>query len=115
MQYYIYGLIDPRDYRVRYVGRTCQRMDQRLRHHINAAKRGNQKPIYQWLRGLLPMKPWLVCLAKCEDFARMAHVSGQRVSAEFEEVKWIKRFRRTCLNELSHEERKKDWKELVNR
>lgn len=30
MRYYIYTLIDPRDYKVRYVGRTRQRMDTRL-------------------------------------------------------------------------------------
>ena len=31
MRYYVYGLIDPRDYRVRYVGRTSQRMDRAAR------------------------------------------------------------------------------------
>ena len=34
--------------------------------------------------------------------------------AQAAEVKWIKRFRRDCLNDLEHEQRKRDWKNLVN-
>jgi hypothetical protein len=54
MRYYVYGLIDPRDYRLRYVGRTSQRMDKRLEQHIGAAQRGAKSPVYRWIRELLP-------------------------------------------------------------
>ena len=114
MRYYVYGLIDLRDYRVRYLGRTSQRMDKRLKQHIEAAKRGSQSPVYRWLRGLLPAKPWLVCLEICGGLVRKTAGVGWRPSVEPAEVKWIKRFRRDCLNDLEHEQSKRDWKNLVN-
>ena len=114
MRYYVYGLIDPRDYRVRYVGRTSQRMDKRLEQHIEAAKRGSQSPVYRWIWELLPGKPWLACLEICGGLVRKAGGVGWRPSVETAEVKWIKRFRRDCLNDLEHEQCKRDWKNLVN-
>lgn len=117
MRYYVYGLIDPRDYRVRYVGRTSQRMDKRLEQHIGAAQRGAKSPVYRWLRELLPAKPWLACLEICDGIAestRKGTSVASRHPVEVSEVKWIKRFRRDCLNDLEHEQCKRDWKNLVN-
>jgi hypothetical protein len=114
MKQYIYGIVDPRDYKVRYVGRTTQRMDKRLSHHVSAAKRGNPKPVYEWLRSFLPVQPSLVCLEICNGLVR-GRGRAWRDAAEPAEVKWIKRFRRDCLNAVDHESIKTDWKLLVNR
>ena len=113
MRYYIYGLVDPRDYKVRYVGRTSQRMDKRLTHHVGQAKRGNPKPVYAWIRSL-SVTPWLVCLEICSGLVKKPGGKGWRSDAEPTEVKWIKRFRRDCLNDLTAEEAKRDWSRLVN-
>ena len=85
MKYYIYGLIDPRDYRIRYVGRTTQRMDRRLQHHLGQAKRCNPSQVYDWLRSL-PGPPWLVCLETCEGLVKRSHGRGWRDAAEQVEV-----------------------------
>ena len=115
MRYYVYGLIDPRDYRVRYVGRTSQRMDKRLKQHIQAAQRGGKSPVYRWLRELLPAKPRLACLEICDGlWPSRSGGAGCHHPVEASEVKWIKRFRRDCLNDLAHEQSKRDWKNLVN-
>jgi|ERR1039458_3146154 hypothetical protein len=114
VKYYIYGLIDPRDYKVRYVGRTSQRMNRRLAHHTAAAKRGNTKPVYEWMRSLQPLQPWLVCLETCVGLVKKTNGLGWRDDAEPAEVKWIKRFRRDCLNQIAFESGKKDWQKLVN-
>ncbi len=37
MRHYIYGLIDPSDYRVGYVGRTSGRIETRLSEHLAKA------------------------------------------------------------------------------
>jgi hypothetical protein len=114
MKHYIYGLIDPRDYKVRYVGKTSQRMDKRLDHHIGRAKRGDTKPVYAWLRSLLPSQPWLVCLETCDGLVRKSCGGSWREAAGPSEVKWIKRFRRDCLNNVTAESLKRDWTRLVN-
>jgi hypothetical protein len=115
MKHYIYGLVDPRDYKVHYVGRTTRRMDQRLYDHIGAARRGHPAPVYEWLRSLLPGQPWLVCLETCSGLIKKAGGKGWRNAAELAEVKWIKRFRRDCFNNLDGESHKRDWLRLVNR
>jgi hypothetical protein len=112
MKSYIYGLIDPHDYKVRYVGRTSQRMDKRLAHHIGQANRGNPRPIYSWIRSLT-VSPWLVCLETCDGLVKKVRGGWRNASAPAE-VKWIKRFRRDCLNDVVCEERKGDWTRLVN-
>jgi hypothetical protein len=114
MKHYIYGLVDPRDYKVRYVGRTSQRMDTRLGHHVGQAQRGNPAPVYAWLRSLLPARPWLVCLQTCTGLAGTSDGLGSRDAAGPAEVKWIKRFRRDCLNNVAFEQTRRTWQELVN-
>lgn len=50
----IYCLIDPRDGRVRYVGRTTQSLVRRLQGHCDSATRyRSQTPLTRWLRELL--------------------------------------------------------------
>ena len=114
MKSYIYGLIDPQDYKVRYVGKTSQRMNRRLAHHIGAAKRGHKAPVYEWIRSLLPLEPWLVCLQICAGLVSTSDGRRSRDASGPAEVKWIKRFRRDCLNNVAYEETRRTWVELVN-
>jgi len=110
---YVYGLIDPNDYKVRYVGETSARIDRRLGEHIRAARLGRTGRVYDWLRALLPVKPWIVCLEVCE--VMVTNIRGKRYSSAVpSEIKWIKRFRRDCLNVLTHEQTKHDWIKLTN-
>jgi hypothetical protein len=112
MKQYIYGLIDPRDYKVRYVGRTTKRIDKRVEQHLTAARVGKPGPMYEWLRSLLPTKPWIVCHEVCDGLLKR---KGRWViSYTHVETKWIKRYRRDCLNNLKYETRKRDWKIWVN-
>jgi hypothetical protein len=90
-------------------------MDKRLANHVGEARRGQPGPRYDWLRSLLPVQPWLVCLETCNALVRKRGNAGWRDDAEPAEVKWIKRFRRDCLNAVDHESIKTDWKLLVNR
>ena len=55
-RFLIYGLIDPRDRCLRYVGKTHKRREIRLQEHIAAAKEGERSHLYNWLRGLLKEK-----------------------------------------------------------
>ena len=64
---YIYGLIDPRNNELRYIGKTVNLKD-RLYKHLNAAKTlttDNHKNA--WIRGLLnrDLKPIMKILAEC--------------------------------------------------
>lgn len=116
MRHYIYALVDPDNYKVRYVGMTRQRIDSRLKHHIGAAQRGKRGPVYDWLRSLLPKTPHVVCLEICEGTVRgNLGATSWRDAAVPAEVKWIKRFRRDVLNDLTAEQSKRDWGALVNR
>jgi hypothetical protein len=111
MRHYIYGLIDPRDYKVRYVGRTSGRIEKRLAEHSAKAHAGDQAPVYEWLRSL-PGPPWLVRLEKCQGL--VPGTQGIRAAGVPAEIKWIKRFRRDLLNDIARESGKRDWTELVN-
>jgi hypothetical protein len=52
-RYLIYGLIDPRDRSLRYIGKTHKRREWRLAEHIQHALDGDQRPVYGWIRELL--------------------------------------------------------------
>ena len=93
--YYIYGLIDPRDHQIKYVGQS-RNPEGRLLGHLSAAVRGT-KPVHTWLRSLRPTLPLLVILESVAP--RMILVGANVVnSASVMEAKWLKRFRRTVLN-----------------
>jgi hypothetical protein len=50
----IYGLVDPRDSRIRYVGKTSVTLNTRLRAHLNDVRRGRVYiPRHKWLSELL--------------------------------------------------------------
>ena len=49
-RYLIYGLIDPRDSCLRYVGKTHKRREIRLAEHIEDAQAGSSRPVHLWIR-----------------------------------------------------------------
>jgi hypothetical protein len=51
-RYLIYGLLDPRDQALRYIGKTHLRRERRLERHIEAAAEGREAPVSQWIREL---------------------------------------------------------------
>ena len=52
-RFLIYGLVDPRDRCLRYIGKTHKRRELRLQEHIEAARTGGASHVYRWIRGLL--------------------------------------------------------------
>ena len=52
-RYLIYGLLDPRDQILKYVGKTHKRRELRLAEHIEDAKLGGSRPLHVWIRSLL--------------------------------------------------------------
>ena len=52
-RYLIYGMFDPRDRSLRYIGKTHKRREWRLREHIEHAREGVARPVYDWIRSLL--------------------------------------------------------------
>ena len=92
---HIYGLIDPRDHQVKYVGQSRD-PERRLLGHLATAARGS-KAVHVWLRSLRPALPVLVVLESVTP--RMIRVGANLVSsASVMEAKWVKRFRHTVLN-----------------
>ena len=51
-RYLIYGLLDPRDASLRYVGKTHMRREHRLERHVESALEGASAPVSQWIREL---------------------------------------------------------------
>ena len=51
-RYLIYGLIDPQDHCLRYVGKTHKRRELRLAEHMMRATEGDNAPVYDWIRRL---------------------------------------------------------------
>lgn len=52
-RYLIYGLIDPRDRYLKYIGKTHKRKEWRLMEHIKYARDNNARAVYNWIRELL--------------------------------------------------------------
>ncbi len=65
-RYLIYGLIDPRDRGLRYIGKTHKRREWRLQEHIECAIEGDSRPVYEWVNELLKLeiKPEIFVLEK---------------------------------------------------
>ena len=53
MEIHIYGLIDPRDGQLRYIGATRNSLKARLSVHLSSAKGGGKSPRVRWLQGLM--------------------------------------------------------------
>ena len=52
-RFLIYGLVDPRDRCLRYIGKTHKRRELRLQEHLEAARGGKTTYVYNWIRELL--------------------------------------------------------------
>lgn len=79
----IYGLIDPRDRVIRYVGQTCQNIDARLGQHVQNSKSPLLRSyLYHWVREMLDADifPQIVALEVTT-----------KESADAHEQSWIKR------------------------
>lgn len=65
-RYLIYGLIDPRDRGLRYIGKTHKRREWRLKEHIELANENDSRPVYIWIRELLSigMEPEIFVLER---------------------------------------------------
>ena len=92
----IYGLIDPVTHVVRYVGQAYD-VEERFMSHL-AESKVSEKPVYAWMRGLHPLKPVIVVLATVRPQQIEISPNVFNNSANIEESKWMKRFRRTILN-----------------
>ena len=49
-RFLIYGLLDPRDRCLRYVGKTHKRRELRLDEHLSSARDGGRSYVYNWIR-----------------------------------------------------------------
>ena len=89
----IYGLKNPSDTKIRYVGRTIQPLKWRLSDHVSGARCGSVGPKYTWIRSLLKKEllPDIVPLAIVAD--------SDAVAAE---VKWIKWCNTGDLTNIHH-------------
>jgi hypothetical protein len=65
-RYLIYGLLDPRDASLRYVGKTHMRREVRLRRHLETALDGGSAPVCRWIRELvaLGLEPGVFVIAR---------------------------------------------------
>ena len=65
-RYLIYGLVDPRDSSLRYIGKTHKRRELRLAEHIEDAGLGKSRPLHLWIRELiaLNLKPKIFVLRR---------------------------------------------------
>jgi len=52
-RYLIYGLLDPRELCLRYVGKTHKRWEIRLKEHIEDALSGSTSPVHKWIREII--------------------------------------------------------------
>lgn len=66
---FIYGLWDPRDYQLRYIGKTKDAPQKRLKAHIQEAKFGGNNHKNNWIKQLLleGLEPSLEILEECTD------------------------------------------------
>lgn len=65
---YIYGLFDPRNDELKYIGKTVN-LRIRLNGHVSNAKTGEPDPKYVWIRELLEkdLKPYILSLEECTE------------------------------------------------
>jgi len=71
-RYLIYGLLDPRDFSLRYIGKTHKRREFRLAEHIQDSLDGSMRPVHVWIRKLieLEMQPTIFVLERVPAEAR---------------------------------------------
>ncbi len=84
-----YKLVDPRTGNPRYVGRTTQTLDERLRGHIYDSRRSKTR-VALWVKELLEagLRPEIVFLEQAQDFG-------------LHESRWIDRFKKQGFDMLN--------------
>ena len=70
MIYKVYKLIDPITSRVRYVGVTTQKLNDRLSQHIYDGKHKNYSHKINWIKSLLSkhVKPYIELIEECDEY-----------------------------------------------
>lgn len=91
----IYALIDPRDGRVRYVGKTVKTAQERLKDHLWSRPKSIKRPLYRWITELLASHvfPQIVVLQEV-GFPGIDRVE-QLKAIDTAEREWIAHFRAT--------------------
>lgn len=109
--FFIYALVCPLTLEVKYVGQTID-LEQRIRGRMHHGSGKCNGPLGDWLRTLGYLRPYKVILergvnrrvnvpATSRDHVRGRRPIGERTVwlSSVQETKWIKRFRRTILNQ----------------
>ena len=78
----IYGLVDPRNRHLRYIGKTHKRRELRLREHIEAARAGEVAYVYNWVRQLLAVniEPEIFVLERVAPASKWQQAERQQIS-----------------------------------
>lgn len=78
----IYALVDPRDGRTRYIGKTVRQARQRLREHIAAKFMRGESNKERWVRILLRLglKPQLLIVQTCTSAAALAEAERGHIA-----------------------------------
>ena len=81
MKFKIYGLMDPNTMEIRYIGQTCQPLNNRYKKHLNEKGKSYK---CNWIKSLLSngYTPNLVLIEECEN----------KEMADFLEKKYIKEY-----------------------
>lgn len=66
----IYGLFDPRNSELRYIGKTIEELKKRFKNHLYEANKSNHPRKNAWIRSVLlsRLKPEIVLLDSVEDW-----------------------------------------------
>lgn len=69
----VYGLFDPRDGQLRYVGLHQGRLQKRLNEHLCKARKGVKLYVYDWMRSVLKegLEPEIEILQTCDSIEEM--------------------------------------------
>lgn len=81
-KFLIYGLVDPRDGQLRYVGLHEGDVKKRLREHLCHARKGKKIYVYDWIRSVLATgkSPEIVTLEACESVDEMVEAECWHVA-----------------------------------
>lgn len=88
---FVYGLVDPRDLVIRYVGRTASGLPKRLGQHLAPSKLAQDTPLAAWLRELVALEeePIILMLSSVTEDSTEQDGEAWRQA----EQKWIVRLR----------------------
>jgi hypothetical protein len=78
----IYGLIDPRDRCLRYIGKTHKRREWRLAEHLESAQQCSSAPVHKWIRELQSIwkEPEIFVLARIPKEASWQQAEREEIA-----------------------------------